>query len=211
MPIDITKPHAKGPQEGDKSPWGKIDHVSEVAPGIWSVGTPGHGGFKLSRARNARMPSAFRKAGGWYEEDCEWGMVAIVFSEPFNTEQYYAAHAVIRNYYPDEYTQVTGVTVQLEESSVLRRRQFEIDHANDWIVIAASGDWKAGTPKGYVYCVATLGGKRSRFVKCINGSEALLSEKERFFFVPDAEYSKRAEFGFVIDLAKHLELSEELA
>src|SRR5271165_6274308 len=65
------------------SPWGKVDHTEELAPGIWSVSTPGHGGLKLSTQRNGMMPPYMKRAGGWYEEDCEWSLVALVFPEVF--------------------------------------------------------------------------------------------------------------------------------
>jgi len=58
-------------REGDRSPWGKIQHVSNPAPGCWVVSTAGHGGVKLDRDRNAKVPKGARRSSGWYEEDCE--------------------------------------------------------------------------------------------------------------------------------------------
>jgi hypothetical protein len=61
-----------------RSRWGPIQTKSELAPGVWSVSTAGHGGIKLSRERNAAVPAYLRREGGWYEEDCEWAIAAVV-------------------------------------------------------------------------------------------------------------------------------------
>lgn len=58
-------------RKGMKSPWGRVDGVTHMADGLDYVSTPGHGGVKVSRLRQLEIPKAFRKAGGWYEEDCE--------------------------------------------------------------------------------------------------------------------------------------------
>lgn len=62
---------------GGRTPWGGADHVNEVVRGVFAVSTPGHGGLKLDRVRNAKVPAATRQKGGFYEEDCE---VFIVFA-----------------------------------------------------------------------------------------------------------------------------------
>jgi hypothetical protein len=53
------------------SPWGAVDHGERIAEGVFFVSTPSHGGFKLAAALNLRIPAAFRREGGWYEEDCD--------------------------------------------------------------------------------------------------------------------------------------------
>lgn len=58
-------------KEGDRSPWGKIQHVQHLGEGACFVSTAGHGGIKLDRKRNAMIPKAARRERGWYEEDCE--------------------------------------------------------------------------------------------------------------------------------------------
>lgn len=65
------------------SPWGGVQGGDELAPGIWMVHTAGHGGIKLSAERNRLVPDYMRAEGGWYEEDCDWAIVAVVFPEPF--------------------------------------------------------------------------------------------------------------------------------
>lgn len=61
-----------------RTPWGRSDYAKEYAPGIVWYGTPSHGGFKLDRERNAAVPDYMRREGGWYEEDCDWAIVATV-------------------------------------------------------------------------------------------------------------------------------------
>jgi hypothetical protein len=66
---------------GMRTPWGRADHVDAVAPGVAAVSTPGHGGIKLDRARNAKVPHATRTKGGWYEEDCQVYIVFAIFED----------------------------------------------------------------------------------------------------------------------------------
>ena len=72
------------------SPWGAVQTAEELAPGIWSVSTAGHGGIMLSPSREADMPAHLAGARHYgevacYEEDCEWALVALAYPEAFNT------------------------------------------------------------------------------------------------------------------------------
>jgi hypothetical protein len=180
-------------KEGARTPWGTADHVKEVAPGIWQVSTPGHGGYKLDRANNARVHIAWRKEGGWYEEDCEWSRVAITFPEQFTESQCVHAVSTAKQYTPDEYTAVTGKPVELAESRVLRERAFVAAFADKYVARTAWGDWHEAVPKGFVGVYATLGGA--------NTAPAFYAGK--YFLVTEAEYAARSEFGFVVDETKH--------
>ena len=62
-----------------KTPWGYSDSSEAIAEGIAWYGTPSHGGYHLSMARNAEVHDAWRRPDGWYEEDCDWCMVALTF------------------------------------------------------------------------------------------------------------------------------------
>ena len=76
------------PQEGGRSPWGRINDVREIAVGIRSVSTPGHGGLWLSRDRIAQLPHGWETFVGkrvyrndtarWHEEDCDLTMALWV-------------------------------------------------------------------------------------------------------------------------------------
>ena len=85
------------PKVGSLTPWGEAETAKENPgeEGIVFVTTIGHGGFWLSDERLNEMPKELRKFGdssphhpswkGWFEEDCEWGAVALAFPEFFTT------------------------------------------------------------------------------------------------------------------------------
>jgi uncharacterized protein DUF7007 len=92
---------------GTRTPWGTADHVKRYAEGVTFYGTPSHGGFKLAPKQNARVPEALRKASfcgngerGWYEEDCDWNIVAFVFPELFTPAEAVGAREYVKNHYP---------------------------------------------------------------------------------------------------------------
>ena len=66
-------------REGSYTPWGPAQFVSQPLEGVTVVSTASHGGIKLSRAQNAKIPAAARAPGGWYEEDCCAAVPAYVF------------------------------------------------------------------------------------------------------------------------------------
>ena len=66
------------------TPWGTADYAYQVAPGIWEVSTPSHGGYIISRERHAAMPAVLRDFRPFatplcYEEDCDWSIVALAY------------------------------------------------------------------------------------------------------------------------------------
>ena len=68
------------------TPWGEPQVVTEIAPGIVRFHTAGHGGIWLSPERNAQVPKRLRQETwmehglrGWYEEDSDAGIVALIF------------------------------------------------------------------------------------------------------------------------------------
>ncbi|QIG78570.1 DUF7007 domain-containing protein [Stakelama tenebrarum] len=168
------------------SPWGASQAGSVYAEGVVFHVTASHGGFKLDDARNAAMPATLRIESGWYEEDCDWAMVAFGFPELFTAYERRVAEKTLRDTYPERWEAVHGRPLAPGESFSNDRRLFEEAHAHDWIVISAS--LSASTP-GFVKCVAALGGKRDR-------------RPYRGFLVPKAEYHA-GPHGFVIDEARH--------
>jgi hypothetical protein len=84
------------PSNFSNTPWGRADEHRELAPGIVWITTPSHGGYWLSDDRQAQMPEQYRAvrpfAGkGWYEEDCDWCLVALSFPEHFTDKEQSAA------------------------------------------------------------------------------------------------------------------------
>lgn len=165
------------------SPWGKVQDVREIAEGISFVSTAGHGGFKLDRQRNALIPKYFRRASGWYEEDCEAAIVMIFFPSHFKASQVAVARATVKNWWPDEYESYFKVVVPESESYVKAERAFKFKFQNNYVVRAAWGSWHAKVPKGWVGVCA---------VRASDGDT-------KYFLVPEDEYDNRSHFGFVID------------
>lgn len=95
------------------TPWGTGQYVEKVARGIAFIGTAGHGGYRVS---NGKLDKACASKGfavkytrkdkdyTWFEEDCEWAFVAILFPENFKPEHIDDARRIINNYWPDLYT-----------------------------------------------------------------------------------------------------------
>ena len=184
-------------KEGDHSPWGKIQFITPVMPGMDFVSTAGHGGIKLSRELNAKMPAYLRLAGGWYEEDCEWAMVFCVFEkEILETQKPSHIEAIckgehkacLKNWNPAEYEKFYGVTLKPGESHIRDQEIFSKEHANDFVVISA-----IGTENGMVRCTATRGGNDG---------------PSRTYLIQDKEYKTRSIFGFVIDEQRHTSYTE---
>ena len=185
----MTKPAVV--REGMRTPWGTADSAQVMAPGIGWVGTPGHGGIKLSPAVNRRMPDYMRLKGGWYEEDCEWAMVYVAMAADLRVagrDADFDGHAkqavsTLRNWFPDAYERFFGETIPEGESTVKDERIFKARHANDLIVISAVN---SKVRKGFVEATATVGADRA-------------VGNDRTFLVPSADYEGRGRFGFVID------------
>lgn len=90
--------------------------------GVTFYTTESHGGFKLCGSLNALVPDYMRCADGWYEEDCDWSIVATVFPAAFH--EYHAsrppraeevlemAKNTLKAWHPDAYERFYGVTLQ---------------------------------------------------------------------------------------------------
>lgn len=91
-----------------KTPWGLAQASREIAPGIVWHQTASHGGFFVAPERVAEMPKLLRDfqpwAGAyWYEEDCDWCLVALAFSQHFPADTLPVALATLKSYQPDLY------------------------------------------------------------------------------------------------------------
>lgn len=126
-------------------------------------------------------------AGGWYEEDECWAIVALTFPHLFTALERRHAEQTIKDSWPDAWEAIFGTILAPGESRTKDRRAFEAEHAADWIVVSAI---TSDLQKGFVECVAILGGKHGA------GTE------ERRFLVPADEYDI-GRFGFVIDLERY--------
>ena len=78
------------------TPWGMSDHVENVGGGILRVDTPSHGGYFVPPELYASMPALLQGSnsyggGTWFEQDCEWAIVALAFPELFSIKNLKAA------------------------------------------------------------------------------------------------------------------------
>lgn len=73
--------------------------------------------------------------------------------------------------------------------------KFKIEHKNDYISLAAWGDWHEKVEKGFVGVFAGRGGRTP---------EGSYPEDTAYFLVPSEEYeTDKSRYGFVIDEARH--------
>ena len=96
------------------TPWGHPETVNEIAPGIVSYSTPSHGGYWLSPARVASMPKPLRDFGpwagpNWYEEDCDWCIVALAYPHFFPADWIPLALATLQRYEPELLEQLAAI------------------------------------------------------------------------------------------------------
>ncbi|MGV1908302.1 DUF7007 domain-containing protein [Agrobacterium cavarae] len=171
------------------TPWGGSQMAVIYAEGVVSHSTAGHGGFHLSADRNARVHLLLRKETPWYEEDCEWAIVAISFPELFTGYERSLAEKTVRNTWPDAWEAIHRCVLAGGESWAKDRRAFDERHAADFVVTSAIF---SNHHAGMTEVVAVVGGDRR-------------SGGERRFLVPCDEYASRGRFGFVIDPSRHVE------
>lgn len=96
-----------------ETPWGAAQTTCEIAPGIVRYDTASHGGYYLSPERVASMPKPLRDfqpwAGpNWYEEDCDWCIVALAFPQLFPDDYQGAALETLKHYKPEMYEEVSA-------------------------------------------------------------------------------------------------------
>jgi hypothetical protein len=95
-----------------ETPWGLSQSSKEIAPGIIHHETASHGGFYLSPARVAQMPKPLRDfkpfaGANWYEEDCDWAIVAVAFPQFFPAKDILAASATLKSWKPELFAELS--------------------------------------------------------------------------------------------------------
>jgi hypothetical protein len=186
------------------TPWGIAQTVKNIARGIRSVSTAGHGGVLVSPTKNAMIPEYMRDESGAYEEDCAWAIPAVVFEADWrawaNTTnwttgdfQMECAWSSFKNWKPEAYEKFTGKVIQIGEFYVNDQKILNTQLRESFVVTAAWGDWQEGVSKGMVGVLA----RRA-------------SDSDRIFcLVPKEEYKKRTNVvvgkagAFVVDQVIH--------
>jgi len=185
---DLAKLHRVQTRMSVSTPWGGSQMAVVYAEGVVAHLTSGHGGFQLSTERNTKVYRLLRKDMPWYEEDCEWAIVAISFPDLFTAYERSMAETTIRNTWPDVWEKIHGRTLAEGESWAKDRRAFDQRHAADYIVMSAI---LSDRRPGMTEVVAKIGGGYIR------------DGEERRFLVQSDEYAGRGRFVFVIDLGRH--------
>ena len=94
-----------------QTPWGPAQDSYEYGPGLLFFSTSSHGGFRVSAALMRRMPDHLRKIEpfckkiGWYEEDCDWALVALAFPQFFTDYEFVQAVQTAAHYMPQALTE----------------------------------------------------------------------------------------------------------
>jgi hypothetical protein len=185
---DLAKLNRVQTRMSASTPWGGSQMAVVYAEGVVAHMTLGHGGFHLSTERNAKVHPLLRKDMPWYEEDCEWAIVAVSFPDLFTAYERSMADKTFRNTWPDAWEKIHGRSLAEGESWARDRQAFDQRHAGEYIVMSAIlSDQRPGMTE----VVAKIGGGH------IRGGE------ERRFLVASDEYAGRGLFGFVIDIARH--------
>ena len=207
------------PKEGSQSPWGTIDGVTDILPGMWFVSTPSHGGIKLSPERQKQIPESLRlgkravpyvpdTGKSWYEEDCEWAIPYCVFEKELKEQGRGIAGKLwsnerhketLRTWYPDQYEKFYGVTLKPGESGLRDEKVFYAKHFESWLGICARGSWAEGVPKGFVEVIARQGGRERKDTK-----------DERVFLVREERYKTGGGPGVFTSYVIDFEQDEEL-
>lgn len=184
--------------EGSNSPWGEIQDVTPIAPGIDAVGTAGHGGVKLSGGRQGKIHPAWRRPHGWYEEDLDAAIVCVTFPDEFEPHIVEHAHGQLRDYYPDEYEKAVkpnpakfGLAeykpITAEESHVLAEQQYYAARAETHVQFVSLDREPEGQPGMIAFELDDLPA---------DGKNLRLARNRRTVLVPEGKWN---------DVAGHVE------
>lgn len=171
--------------------WGAIQQADEIAAGIWSVMTASHGGIILSEERQEAMPEALRLEGAQYEEDCDWSLPILAFSEELEAAKSCSpgvlqlARDTAKCWHPDRYSKHNGTEVPEAESHVLRTRNLYLAAIGEFAVTAAWGDWADWVPEGQVGVVAL------RVTGANHLGRPTYGDEEVFALIPKEIYGER--------------------
>ncbi|MEU4749432.1 hypothetical protein AB0F93_00450 [Micromonospora tulbaghiae] len=94
------------------TPWGPAQTQKQIARGIIQVSTAGHGGIHLSPTLNAQVHPVWREADGWYEEACDWAIVALTFPTHFEPEHVQYAEASAQRWHAKSLSVALGIRVE---------------------------------------------------------------------------------------------------
>lgn len=128
----LTIPIKTVPEKIRMTPWGYADTAQLLAPGLWLVSTPSHGGYYIEPERAARMPHALQSfaghhdlaGAGWYEEDCDCCIVVLAFPSLFSDDQLLdAVDMVLSNGMREYFASIRPYLQHLDAAPLLQRAE----------------------------------------------------------------------------------------
>ena len=136
-----------------------------------------------------------RNSNGWYEEDCEWCKVGVVFYKVvhFLKSSYPDAQNILKNWFPDAYEKFFNRKLKVEESTILRKRAKIKRREGKWVVVSA-----ITVKSGVVKVHACKGGRLE--------NDQFASDTFRVFLVPSADYQDFDNHDHIIDPQKYKEI-----
>lgn len=121
--------------------WGERDDSDIVwyADGLLRTGTGGHGGYRVSKELVATMPPVLRgpldeDGFAWYEEDCEWALLALGLPQFFTTGELASAKKSAKSTYPRIMDILEGKTAATPEAIRKAQRGFA-EEKIDWAIM----------------------------------------------------------------------------
>ena len=190
-------------QVGSRTPWGTADSAHHIAPGIVIVGTPGHGGVKLSLERNKKIPPALRNASGWYEEDCESYIPMMIHAGDMKRPSESAEDARKRaelgviNWFPEGYERAFNTVLPIGASSQKDQKTWNSLHADDEIAVSA-----ISSEGGMVKVDVCRGGRGDRGEN-LDSSRTILVSKSDYDNLDLRQPLGKHGGSFIVDQTKH--------
>ncbi len=185
----------------EMTPWGPKQEEWEVAGFSW-VSTPRHGGIYLTPEQRKDIPDLIKPHSSdteriWWEEDSAWSLpvVYLLSQRPHDSlsdeEDYLLerAHDTARDWFPDEWEQMTGREIRLDESySREVGRDIALERGDDLLAgtIWRSSPENSWVPEGMVG-VAAYPGKA--FLE--SNMDPARTHAARYFLIPEAEVKWR--------------------
>jgi hypothetical protein len=78
-----------------QTPWGESDSIEIIAPGVYLVTTPSHGGIKVETPILDRIPYEYKVVSfgglgfhGWFEEDGDWCIPVLALPDLFTGDRW---------------------------------------------------------------------------------------------------------------------------
>ena len=100
------------------SPWGKVESHGILGPGMVQVTTASHGGIRVYEWRLSLMDPSLVIPNGWYENNSQWCLPVIAFSEEFTSEVVGEAIKTFRDAFPERHQAYFKTATQTQENGM---------------------------------------------------------------------------------------------